>query len=42
MVWVEKAALQNAVWNAVGYYNILVFPSKGYTVGRIFFKLLRR
>jgi len=42
MVWVEKAALQNAVWNAVGYYNIPVFPGKGYDSWPHFLKAVKK
>jgi len=30
IVWVEKAALQSAVWRAVGQFYVPVFPGKGY------------
>lgn len=30
LVWVEKEALARPLWQAVNYYNIPVFPAKGY------------
>lgn len=30
LVWVEKEALATPLWQAVNYYNIPVFPAKGY------------
>lgn len=42
LVWVEKEALANPLWEAVNYYNIPVFPGKGYDSWAHFLKAVKK
>ena len=42
LVWVEKEALANPLWEAVNYYNVSVFPAKGYNSWPHFLKAVKK
>ena len=42
LVWVEKEALARPLWEAVSYYNIPIFPGKGYGSWSHFLKAVKK
>lgn len=42
LVWVEKEALARPLWQAVHYYNVPVFPAKGYDSWSHFLKAVKK
>lgn len=42
LVWVEKEALARSLWQSVNYYNIPVFPAKGYDSWAHFLKAVKK
>lgn len=41
LVWVEKQALQGVLWPVVGYYNVSLYPGRGYSSWPFIFEALK-